>query len=592
MDILHNKRVINSRLIYMYIAIMLMICSIVTVSARTIQWAGRNWNVKSGYGGPGYNYWSDSTDNVWVDGDGYLHLKVTKSNDTWYCAEIISLDDYKFGDFRFQVATDIPSLDTNLVGGFFTYLNDWKEIDLEFARQFSGMTGENSSFASQPWDVPGNTHYFTTPTVTDDLTTHRFVWTNDQIYFQSYEGHGSPPSSAGSIEDWTYTGDWIPQEASPLHLNLYIFSQASVRRVPSDTNHTELIIRGALLPVPEPGQDLPAVTNMLFDFESGASGWIGWNPDYQSASTETNPANVYTGSQAMCFAFDQSLATLPSQPAWWYQFGSVRHSTSTNDWIGASKLSYWVSSDIYATNTLVVAFKEGVYPNEEIWEQSTPISLTPGYQQVVLNLDKTDFTRTSTWGIDNNEIDLDRVQTIEFKADKGSRFIGKSPKYNNIYIDNVMTFHEPAPAVADVTVSGDDCGFGVIQPSAAEYRFVSTNAITVNWSVSGASYWSLLSYTENADDRLGMVGVDNSNYSLPIRRWVGPAGTNPPNPMVQANWTNEWGFVNDRGGVQIPLAEKDNSADAGTFDLHFATEVLNVSTQDYSTVVTLDLELN
>ncbi|UCG15976.1 MAG: hypothetical protein JSV19_11850 [Phycisphaerales bacterium] len=46
------------------------------VQARTIDFAGLTWTVRSGYGGPGPNNWSDSTDSVWGDVQGRPHLKI------------------------------------------------------------------------------------------------------------------------------------------------------------------------------------------------------------------------------------------------------------------------------------------------------------------------------------------------------------------------------------------------------------------------------------------------------------------------------------------------------------------------------------
>lgn len=54
-----------------------------------IGFAGYTWAVKSSAGkvGPGPNYFSSSTSNVWVDGAG-LHLKITKAKARWYSAEV------------------------------------------------------------------------------------------------------------------------------------------------------------------------------------------------------------------------------------------------------------------------------------------------------------------------------------------------------------------------------------------------------------------------------------------------------------------------------------------------------------------------
>src|SRR5262245_21295616 len=70
---------------------------------RTISFSGKTWLVKSSTGkvGPGPNYFSDSTDNVWVDAGGRLHLKITKAKGKWSSAEIVSADSFGYGTYRF-----------------------------------------------------------------------------------------------------------------------------------------------------------------------------------------------------------------------------------------------------------------------------------------------------------------------------------------------------------------------------------------------------------------------------------------------------------------------------------------------------------
>jgi uncharacterized protein (TIGR02145 family) len=93
----------------------------------TIHFAGLIWDIKSGYGGPGPNYWSDSPQNVWLDDSGQLHLKIRQDeNDSnkWYCSEIIAQQSYGYGEYRFYVSSNVNNLDSNIVVGLFTYETD------------------------------------------------------------------------------------------------------------------------------------------------------------------------------------------------------------------------------------------------------------------------------------------------------------------------------------------------------------------------------------------------------------------------------------------------------------------------------------
>ncbi len=57
-------------------------------STKTLQFAGRTWAVRSGVGNPQSNHWSATDQNVRVDDSGHLHLRQTKSHDTWCAVEI------------------------------------------------------------------------------------------------------------------------------------------------------------------------------------------------------------------------------------------------------------------------------------------------------------------------------------------------------------------------------------------------------------------------------------------------------------------------------------------------------------------------
>jgi len=107
---------------------------------RSIYFSGENWFVKAGSGrlGPGPNYFSDSQNNVWVDSQGRLHLRITKVGGKWYCAEVISARSFGYGTYRFYLDSPVDALDSNAVVGLFTWSDDPafnnRELDIEFGR--------------------------------------------------------------------------------------------------------------------------------------------------------------------------------------------------------------------------------------------------------------------------------------------------------------------------------------------------------------------------------------------------------------------------------------------------------------------------
>ncbi len=176
-----------------------------------ISWSGLLWDVRTGSGLPGQNNWSDSPDNVFVDTDGNLHLRIVKNitDGKWYCAELDSVMMMRYGTYIFNVVSNPANLSDNIVVGMFYYLSDTDEIDIEFSR----------------WDVPGtpNTQYtvwttltppnYVSPSGETDTTntTHSFIWSPTSIFFESY-----------GILSWLYNDSYIPKLGGSLGLNLWI----------------------------------------------------------------------------------------------------------------------------------------------------------------------------------------------------------------------------------------------------------------------------------------------------------------------------------------------------------------------------------
>jgi hypothetical protein len=73
---------------------------------QALSFSGYDWWVKSSAGkvGPGPNYFSDSTNNVWTDSLGQLHLRITNRSNQWQCAELISARTFGYGSYRSESA--------------------------------------------------------------------------------------------------------------------------------------------------------------------------------------------------------------------------------------------------------------------------------------------------------------------------------------------------------------------------------------------------------------------------------------------------------------------------------------------------------
>lgn len=208
---------------------------------RIIKFSGYDWIVRTSNDnrvGPGPNYFSDSEENVWVDEDGRLHLKVVQRGGVWYCSGVVLRQSLGYGKYVFYLSSDVGKLDQNVVGGLFTYLNDDEEIDIEFSR-WADPDNQDSQFAVQPADLAGNKERYDLNLLTD-LSTHSFNWQPDRIEFFSRQGHGLTVNDDNRIHEWTYMGDNIPPHRTTerLRINLWLFRG----QVPSDAKEQEMIV--------------------------------------------------------------------------------------------------------------------------------------------------------------------------------------------------------------------------------------------------------------------------------------------------------------------------------------------------------------
>jgi hypothetical protein len=223
--------------------------------ARIINFAGRNWIVKSGYGGPGPNYWSDSEHSVWIDENGWLHLKIREVDGRWYCSEVYTEFPTQYGVHSFYVIGRLDSLDMNIIAAMFLYKDDSNEVDIEFTKWGSQNPGYNSQYAIQPWENPGNMVRFLMKL--DGInTTHYFDWQPSEIKFKSiHEHYEHPPDSSYIIYDWQYIGDDNPTEERELkvHINFWLYQGEP----PTDKKEVEIIIKDADLPLPKIQEEKP-----------------------------------------------------------------------------------------------------------------------------------------------------------------------------------------------------------------------------------------------------------------------------------------------------------------------------------------------
>ncbi len=215
---------------------------------RWIGFSGYDWWVKASSGtnqlGPGPNYFSDSTNNVWTDTQGWLHLRITNRSNQWQCAEIVSARTFGYGSYRFELGSRVDDLDTNIVLGMFTWSDDpaytYREMDVECARGFTADTN-NAQFTVQPYYLSGHYARYQVPGGLAD-STHLFTWQSNSVSFQCQSGSYSPnPTPSNVLGSWMFANaSAVPKTGDEnVRINLWLL----FGHPPLDGQEVELIIK-------------------------------------------------------------------------------------------------------------------------------------------------------------------------------------------------------------------------------------------------------------------------------------------------------------------------------------------------------------
>ena len=215
-------------------------------AAREFSFSGYEWKVRPYWSSPlspGPNHYSDSGKNVWVDGKGQLHLKITRDNDRWNCVEVISKKSFGYGKYIFYLASRVDKINENAVLGLFNWSDSsdysHREFEFEFSR-WGKPVDYNAQCVVQPYDQEGNMRKFNLG-LNGDYSTHTFIWEKSGIDFLSLRGEDPlPKSEDDKVFSWKYTGKDIPVPGDEnVRMNLWLFRG----KPPSDGKEVEVIIR-------------------------------------------------------------------------------------------------------------------------------------------------------------------------------------------------------------------------------------------------------------------------------------------------------------------------------------------------------------
>jgi hypothetical protein len=209
--------------------------------ARAVQisFSGYQWTVKDSAGsdvGPGPN--SFDAQNVSVDGDGCLHLRIVERNGVWTCSEVIADISPGYGTYRVTYKTRVDDLDANVVLAMFTWsdasADAHREIDVELSR-WGDPSNDNAQWVVQPYTTRGRIHRWNLVLSDDEPgSIHTFRWLVGSVRFESHKLDGTrltPP--------WTHASRTVPKhgDENP-RLNLWLYGGAA----PTDGQPVEVVV--------------------------------------------------------------------------------------------------------------------------------------------------------------------------------------------------------------------------------------------------------------------------------------------------------------------------------------------------------------
>ncbi len=215
----------------------------VLAANTTLSFSGYTWNVTpTSQQNPASNYWN--ANNAYVDGNGWLHLKITKNTSTnhWECAQLQSTTSFGYGTYQWQVEGAIDKLDKNIVFGLFDYsgVDGRDEIDIEYSRygnasyanlnyvQFPQQGSSKPTAAySQEFSLPNGTY-----------TTQRFTRTSSSTNLKTLFGFQSNDTNLYLSKTFSAPTYSISTLKMPILMNLWLFGG----NAPSNNQSVEIII--------------------------------------------------------------------------------------------------------------------------------------------------------------------------------------------------------------------------------------------------------------------------------------------------------------------------------------------------------------
>jgi hypothetical protein len=201
---------------------------------KTLHFSGYEWDVRQDQAtvAGARNYFSPA--NAWVDGKGFLHLRIFKRIEQWTSAAVDLPRSLGYGSYRF-VVSDVSQLEPAAVLNISASDSSGpnREMDIEISR-WGELTGKNGQYVIQPYYIPANVVRFLAP---PGAASYSFDWEPGRVSFRTVQGTAA--SGNGRVVATHVFTSGVPSAGSEaVHMSLYVFDS---KRNPLQ-NEVEVII--------------------------------------------------------------------------------------------------------------------------------------------------------------------------------------------------------------------------------------------------------------------------------------------------------------------------------------------------------------
>ncbi|HTY90883.1 MAG TPA: hypothetical protein VMC84_06865 [Methanocella sp.] len=199
---------------------------------KTLEWSGYSWIVDDYRGGV------FTTNNVWVDSEGRLHMKLIYKDGKWNEFNVILKDPIGYGTYSWTVDTDLEDIqdvqdggNPNFIFSGFSYddsLPDYNygEIDIEHCKWGNPDLDSNTD-----WTIHPANHLVQYKHITGANNTDTIEWMPDHIKFSVqgpsqpymeyvFNDHSQIPPASGYMQWLFYVGE-VKSHPPPNNIGYY-----------------------------------------------------------------------------------------------------------------------------------------------------------------------------------------------------------------------------------------------------------------------------------------------------------------------------------------------------------------------------------